>query len=150
MGVWKLEENYGQSEHVMELTSKSWPHVQKNVGRRKKENFAREEFRAPAGHGPQFVNSGYSPTAPFFLQFFDLIFFWYYEEVWRWAWHLGRMGVQHFHLLNLAPILGKVKSSILHGAWRFHFFPNWFAKIRVHQDLHIHCWNFCLMKKWIH
>jgi hypothetical protein len=26
--------------------------------------------------------------------------------------------------LNLAPTLGKVKSSIPHGAWRFYFFPN--------------------------
>jgi hypothetical protein len=25
--------------------------------------------------------------------------------------------------LNLAPTLGRMKSSIPHGAWRFHFFP---------------------------
>jgi hypothetical protein len=45
------------------------------------------------------------------------------EEVWRWTWHFGRMGVQYPHYLKLAPTLGRVKSSILHGAWRFHFFP---------------------------
>jgi hypothetical protein len=26
------------------------------------------------------------------------------------------------HVLKLAPTLGSVKSSILHGDWRFHFF----------------------------
>jgi hypothetical protein len=31
-----------------------------------------------------------------------------------------------------------VKSSIPHGAWRFYFFPIFFAKIRIHLDLHIH------------
>jgi hypothetical protein len=35
----------------------------------------------------------------------------------------GRMGVQHSHFLKLAPILGREKSSIPHGAWKFHFFP---------------------------
>jgi hypothetical protein len=33
----------------------------------------------------------------------------------------------------------------------FIFFPKFlFAKIRVHQDLNIHRWDFCLMKNWIH
>jgi hypothetical protein len=41
--------------------------------------------------------------------------------------------------LNLAPTLGKVKSSIPHGAWRFHFFPNFiFSKFRIYLNLHIH------------
>jgi hypothetical protein len=39
-----------------------------------------------------------------------------------------------------------VKSSIPHGAWRFHFFPTFFAKIKVHQDLHIHRWSFSPLK----
>jgi hypothetical protein len=30
------------------------------------------------------------------------------------------------NLLNLAPTFGRVKSSIPHGAWRFHFFPKFF------------------------
>jgi hypothetical protein len=56
-----------------------------------------------------------------------------------------------FNLLNLASILGKVKSSIPHGAWRFYFFSNFiFSKFRVHLDLHIHRWDFSLMKKWNH
>jgi hypothetical protein len=38
-------------------------------------------------------------------------------------------GEQHSQFLNLAPTLGRVKSSIPHGAWRFHFFPISFAKI---------------------
>jgi hypothetical protein len=47
------------------------------------------------------------------------------------------------YFLNLAPTLGRMKSSIPHEAWRFHFFPNFiFAKVRVYQDLHIHYWNF--------
>jgi hypothetical protein len=37
--------------------------------------------------------------------------------------------------------------KIPHGTWRFQFFQIFFAKIRVHQDLHIKNWNFCLMKK---
>jgi hypothetical protein len=60
------------------------------------------------------------------------------------AWHFGRMGVQHSHFLKLAPILGRVKSSIPHGAWRFHFFPKFiFAEFRVHLDLHINRLDFC-------
>jgi hypothetical protein len=60
---------------------------------------------------------------------------------------LGRMGVQHPHFLKLAPTLGSVKCSILHGDWRFYFFSNFiFDKFRVHLDLHIHCWDFCFMK----
>jgi hypothetical protein len=33
------------------------------------------------------------------------------------------------HFLKLAPTLGSVKSSIPHGAWRFHFFPIFFLKL---------------------
>jgi hypothetical protein len=45
-------------------------------------------------------------------------------------------------------ILGEwVKSSIPHGAWRFKKIPIFFAKIRVHQDLHIQHWDFRLMEK---
>jgi hypothetical protein len=58
------------------------------------------------------------------------------------------MGEQHPHFLKLAPTLGSVKSSIPHGAWRFHFFSNFiFAKIRRHLDLRIHRWDFSFMKK---
>jgi hypothetical protein len=32
--------------------------------------------------------------------------------------------------LKLAPTLGSVKSSILHRAWRFHFFPNFLLKLK--------------------
>jgi hypothetical protein len=60
----------------------------------------------------------------------------------------GRMGVQHPHLLKLALTLGRVKSSIAHGAWRFYFFEVCiFAKFRIHLDLHIHLWDFCIIKK---
>jgi hypothetical protein len=45
------------------------------------------------------------------------------------AWHFGRMGVQHLHFLNLALTLGRVKSSIPHGAWRFYFFPIFWLKL---------------------
>jgi hypothetical protein len=32
-------------------------------------------------------------------------------------------------ILKLAPTLGSVKSSIPHGAWRFHFFSNFLLKL---------------------
>jgi hypothetical protein len=75
--------------------------------------------------------------APFFHFFaFFQIFFW---VIWKWAWHFGRMGVQHPHFLKLVPTLGRVKSSIPYGTWRFHvFFYKKLAKIRVYLDLHIH------------
>jgi hypothetical protein len=58
------------------------------------------------------------------------------------------LGVQHSHILNLAPSFGRVKSSIPQRDWRFDFFPKFiFVKFRVHLDLHIHCWNICFMKK---
>jgi hypothetical protein len=57
------------------------------------------------------------------------------------------MDVQHPHFLKLAP-LERVKSSIPHGAWRFHFFPNFiFAKLGVYLDLHIHHWDFSFKEK---
>jgi hypothetical protein len=55
------------------------------------------------------------------------------------------------NLLNLAPTLRRVKSSLPHGAWRFIFISNLiFGKFRIHLDLHIHRWDFCFMKKWNH
>jgi hypothetical protein len=59
-----------------------------------------------------------------------------------WGLHL-----LHPLFLKLAPTLGSVESSITHGAWRFHFFPIFFAKIRGHLDLHICYWDFSFMKK---
>jgi hypothetical protein len=56
------------------------------------------------------------------------------------------------NLLNLAPTLRRMKSSISHRAWKFHFFSNFiFAKFKVHLGLHIHHWSFCLTPKglWI-
>jgi hypothetical protein len=55
--------------------------------------------------------------------------------------------LQHPYCLKLAPTLGSVESSIPHGAWRFHFFPIFFAKIKGHLDLHMHLWDFSFMKK---
>jgi hypothetical protein len=66
------------------------------------------------------------PFFQFFLVFF-INFFWGCLGM---GLDFRRMEVQHSHFLNLAPILGRVKSSIPHGAWRFHFFPIFiFAKI---------------------
>jgi hypothetical protein len=117
--------------------------VQKKVSRKEKGNFGREEFRAPmqdwpATSGrlpaiaPNFTDCELLPLPPpffIFFIFFIKTFFWYYKE---WAWGFGRMGIQHSHFLNLAPILGRVKSFILHGVWKFHFFLIVFAEIRVH------------------
>jgi hypothetical protein len=49
--------------------------------------------------------------------------------------------------LNLAPTFGRMKPSIPLGAWIFYFILKYFAKIRVHLDLHIHRWDFSFMKK---
>jgi hypothetical protein len=35
-------------------------------------------------------------------------------------------GVQHLHFLKLAPNLRSIKSSIPHGAWRFHSFSKFY------------------------
>ena len=71
------------------------------------------------------------PPPSFFQYFklFNILYFWHYEEVWRWAWYFGRTHVQHSHFLNLVPILRNTKSSIPHGAWRFHVIPKKFLKL---------------------
>jgi hypothetical protein len=48
MGVWIFYEKSGQGEHVLEPTSKSWPHVQKIEGRRKKFFLQGESLEHPA------------------------------------------------------------------------------------------------------
>jgi hypothetical protein len=84
-----------------------------------------------------------SPLSDYFPFFNFLIYL--FLEVWEWA---GRMGVQHLHFLKFAPTLVTVKSSILHKAWKFYFFPNFgFAQIRGDLDLHIHYWDFSVRKK---
>jgi hypothetical protein len=40
------------------------------------------------------------PAASSLLQFIYL-YFCYYKEVWGWAWHFGRMDVQHSKFFNL-------------------------------------------------
>jgi hypothetical protein len=105
--------------HVLELTSNSWPHVQKKEGKRKKKLFfANGEFRAPsygwraiAGRQPALALSNYG----FFFNIF-LISFNFFGKFGEWAKPFGRMGVQHPHFLKLAPTLESVKSSIPHGA----------------------------------
>jgi hypothetical protein len=58
-----------------------------------------------------------------------------------------RMDVQHSHFLNLAPILGRMKSSIPHGTWRFYFFSTFFTMIRIHQDLSYQLLGFLFNEK---
>jgi hypothetical protein len=48
MGKQNFDEKFGQGGQVLDPMRKSRPHVEKNVGRRKKGNFARKEFMAPA------------------------------------------------------------------------------------------------------
>jgi hypothetical protein len=96
--------------------------------------------------------ASWSPTALHFFQYF-----WYLKKIkigflrkfgnGSSIWGEWMYNTPIF--LNFAPTLGRVKSSILLRAWRFHIFPI-FSKIRVYQDLHMNCWDFCLMKKWIH
>jgi hypothetical protein len=128
----------------MEPISKSWPHVQKVEGRRKYFFIAKDEFRAPgcawrvtAAHS--LVDCEPFPATPSLFAFFGF-FYLFFLVLWRWPWHFGRMGVQHSHFLKLSPTLGRVKSSIPHGAWRFHCFPKKLAKIRVHLD-HWNSWE---------
>jgi hypothetical protein len=78
---------------------------------------------------------------PIFLIFIYL--FWCYEEVWGWAWHFGRVGVQHSHF----PYTWE--GEIFHSSWSLEisFFSKKFAKIVIHQDFLIRRWDFCLLKK---
>jgi hypothetical protein len=102
------------------------------------------EQRSPAGRGLQ--SNRLRASLPFLaiFEFFSLSFF----GVTRLNWNFGKMGIQHPHFLKLAPTLGSVESSNPHGAWRFHFFPNFiFAKIRGHLDHHIHFRDFSFVKK---
>ena len=71
-----------------------------------------------------------SDAASLFCNFWNIfyLFVWCYDDDREWARHFRRMGVQHSHFLNLAPTLGRVKSSIPHGAWRF-FFSKFFLKL---------------------
>jgi hypothetical protein len=68
-----------------ESTSKSWPHVQKNVGKRKEGNFGRGEFRDPARGWPatsshpsatacSLIDCGPAPYRPLFSNFFNSFF----------------------------------------------------------------------------
>jgi hypothetical protein len=70
---------------------------------------------------------------------------WLHESK-RWATRIKKFESFFSGFLNLAPRLRRVKFSIPHEAWRYHFFPIFFAKIRIHVDLHIHRWDFCVMK----
>jgi hypothetical protein len=95
------------------------------------------------GPGPATARPTRGRGAPFFLSFFFLPFSFFFLRPLLWG-----LCLQHPHFLKLAPILGSVESSIPHRDWKFHFFPNFiFAKLRVHIDLHIPCWDFRFMKK---
>ena len=61
---------------------------------------------------------------PLFWQFFSFFFC-----TMMMGWHFGRMGAQH----SLAPTFGSVKSSILHGAWKFPFFFLFLLKLEFVQ-----------------
>jgi hypothetical protein len=88
----------------------------------------RASDRLPVATTRNLPDYGSFPATPFFCNFWIFFYFsfWCHKDVWGWAWHFGRMGVQHSHFLNLTPILGKVKSSVPHRTWRFHFFPIFF------------------------
>jgi hypothetical protein len=108
-GCLKFWAGFGQGGHVLEPMTRSWPHVQKIWAGRKKNL----EFRAPVqGRLRLDISTIWHSVETFW-------FFWFFfgnlEEVGGWAWHLGRMGVQHPHFLKHAPTLGSVKSSICHG-----------------------------------
>jgi hypothetical protein len=48
-----------------------------------------------------------------------------------------KVGCTSLPFVNLASTLGRVKSSIPHGAWRFYFFISK-NKIKICHHLHIH------------
>jgi hypothetical protein len=100
----------------------------------------------PGLHGrtrPRHCTAYQRSRGTFFSFFFFLPFSFFFLRPLLWG-----LCLQHPHFLKLAPILGSVESSIPHRDWKFHFFPNFiFAKLRVHIDLHIPCWDFRFMKK---
>jgi hypothetical protein len=61
--------------------------------------------------------------------------FFFFQKIYSKGLAFGEGASTAPHFLKLAPILGRVKSSIFHGARRFYFFPNFiFAKFRIHLD----------------
>jgi hypothetical protein len=104
---------------------------------------------ATRGRRPR-IDAWTCPAVPIFLKFFYFkkMNFWKFG---KWTRAFGRMGVQHPHVLKLAPTLGSANSSKIHGEWRFHFFlKKKIPKFRFHLDFHIYLWDFCFMKKLIH
>jgi hypothetical protein len=105
-------------------------HICKKVGRRKRKSFLVGTSLGQLAAARSVLDCELFPTAPFFCAYV-VKFIYLFLVLWGWAWHFGRMGVQHY-FLKLASTFGKVKSSIPHGAWRFCFYWNFiFAKFRV-------------------
>jgi hypothetical protein len=139
MGVWSFWAGFGQGGHVLEPTSKGWPHAQNLEGRRKKNSkkWAQSLIRrrARAGLRPMVACRPWINAWPLsdFVPIFEKKFVKLYP-----------------HFLKLAPTFGSIKCSIPHGDWRFHFLSNLiFPKFRIHMDLHIYRWDFCFKKSKI-
>jgi hypothetical protein len=93
--------------------------ARKKRGGSKEKMGARVQLAGDQGSADRSPQSG-----PFFLLFllvFKFIYFGLLDYL-EMGLEFGRTSIQHSHFLNLAPTLGRVKSSILHGAWRFHLF----------------------------
>jgi hypothetical protein len=62
---------------------------------------------------------------------------------------LGILGKWVYNTTIFQPCPYIWKGENFHSSWSLEIsnFPKFLAKIRLHQDLHINCWDFCLMKK---
>jgi hypothetical protein len=63
---------------------------------------------------------------PFFLQLFYLILY-FFSRKFEMSMAFWKYGCTALPFFETCPILGRVQSSIPHGAWRFHFFQNCFC-----------------------
>jgi hypothetical protein len=79
--------------------------------------------------GARAVGHGLQSETAFFLCIFIFIFIFYFFfgslEIGLGFWENGYTTPPIFW--NLPPTLGSIQSSIPHGAWRFHFFSNFFC-----------------------
>jgi hypothetical protein len=141
MGVWKFSEKFGQGGHVLKPTSKSWPHVQKYVGRRKEQNFWRKQFRAPM-YGRR-VTSGCQPVAACSLTNYGLtppfLGFWHFFFT-SFLCHEDRLGILGEWMYN-TPIFWSLPLHL--GGWNLPFLIELRKLINFFKLVNLECtWTF--------
>jgi hypothetical protein len=104
--------------------------------------FAKGEFRAP-GHGSQ--SNRLWASSPLLAIF---SFFSFFLDVMRMGLAFWENGCTSPPFFEACPYTWKCE--IFHSSWSLEisiFSKSFFAKIKIHVDLHIRCWNFNFMKK---